>query len=302
MATVGRRIARRLTYMMLPPVSVYVPCYNVARYIERVLFGLLTQEHRPDEILIIDDGTPDNTIEIAQKYPVTIIRHDRNRGLSAARNTAFHAARNEWVAAVDADVVATPNWLQLLAEKVVEQPYLTGLMGCLIEGNQEKLADRYRTIRLAQNWGTESISNPPFLFGANTMFRKSAVLAVGGFEEKYRTNGEDVLMSQKLYRAGAQLFYHAQARALHLREDNVDSVLRMMWQHLRHPAVLLDPPQTESDVVEFLRKLIHSNFRRFEQQALAAQDWEALELDYKALARFCRMEWDAFKNSREATS
>jgi GT2 family glycosyltransferase len=73
----------------IPKVSVYIPCYNVANYLAPVLEGALQQTLPPDEILVIDDGSKDQTCEIAARYPVTIVRHERNRGLAAARNTGI---------------------------------------------------------------------------------------------------------------------------------------------------------------------------------------------------------------------
>src|SRR5215218_6489486 len=69
----------------MPPVSLYIPCYNVERFIARCIEGALAQTHSVDEILIIDDGCKDDTLKIAAKYPVRIIRHPVNKGLSAAR-------------------------------------------------------------------------------------------------------------------------------------------------------------------------------------------------------------------------
>ncbi len=92
--------------MISGKVSLYIPCYNAERYIARAIEGALRQTNALDEILVVDDGSKDGTREIASRYPVRIISHDRNRGLAAARNTGFRNARNELVASLDADCVA----------------------------------------------------------------------------------------------------------------------------------------------------------------------------------------------------
>ena len=82
-------------------VTAYIPAYNVSEYLARTIEGLLAQTHAFDEILVIDDGSRDNSAEIASRYPqVTLIKHPVNKGLSAARNTALRAARNELVASI----------------------------------------------------------------------------------------------------------------------------------------------------------------------------------------------------------
>ena len=149
-------------------VSVYVPCYNAGPYLARVIEGLLAQTLRPDEILIVDDGSRDNSLEIAARYPVTIVRHERNRGLAAARNTAFRNARNELVAALDADCVAQPDWLEKLVARLGREN-LAGVGGRLIESVQDSLADRWRAQHMPQHWGEAPLVNPRFLFGNNTI-------------------------------------------------------------------------------------------------------------------------------------
>ena len=100
-------------------ISVYIPAYNCAEYLSRCIAGLLQQSLRPDEILVIDDGSRDSTREIANSYnEVTLISHPENCGLGAARNTAFQSARNELVASLDADCVPEPEWLASLAARI----------------------------------------------------------------------------------------------------------------------------------------------------------------------------------------
>ena len=120
-------------------ITAYIPAYNVSEYLARTIEGLLAQTHPFDEILVIDDGSRDNSAEIASRYPqVTLIKHPVNRGLAAARNTAIRAARNELVASVDADVVADPNWITTLLPHL-DDPKVAGAGGILIEGVQSTL-------------------------------------------------------------------------------------------------------------------------------------------------------------------
>lgn len=160
-------------------VTAYIPAYNVSEYLARTIEGLLAQTHRLDEILVIDDGSRDDSAKIASRYPeVTLIQHPVNKGLAAARNTALRAARNEFVASVDADVVADPNWIATLLPHLAD-PKVAGAGGILIEGVQTTLADRWRRARMAQEWGAHYIRNPRFLYGCNNVFRKSAILEAG---------------------------------------------------------------------------------------------------------------------------
>jgi GT2 family glycosyltransferase len=211
-------------------VTAYIPAYNVSAYLPRSIEGLLAQTHSFDEILVIDDGSCDNSAEIALRYPqVTLVKHPENKGLAAARNTAMRAARNELVASVDADVVADPSWIATLLPHL-DDPKVAGVGGFLLEGVQNTLADRWRRARMAQEWGPYFIHNPRFLYGCNNVFRRSAVLEIGGYDESFRTNGEDPDLGGRLRARGWNLIYDPAARATHLRHDSVKSSLDMYWR------------------------------------------------------------------------
>jgi glycosyltransferase involved in cell wall biosynthesis len=211
-------------------VSAYIPAYNAAEYIAPTIEGLLAQTHGFDEILVIDDGSRDNSAEIASRYPqVKLIRHPVNKGLAAARNTAIGAARNELVASVDADVVADPNWIANLLPHL-DDPKVAGAGGFLLEGVQSTIADRWRRARMAQEWGPLPIRNPTFLYGCNNVFRRSAILESGGYNESLRSCGEDPDIARRIRAKGWDLVYDPIARATHLRHDSMKSVLDMYWR------------------------------------------------------------------------
>ncbi len=218
----------------LPPkVSVYVPAYNVADFLGPCIEGLLGQTFPADEILVIDDGSRDTSAEIAARYPsVTLIRHPVNKGLAAARNTAMRAARNELVASMDADCIAAPDWLAELARNLTD-PAIVGVGGKLIEGVQRSLADRWRSVHMPQHWGDAPIRGPRFLFGCNNLFRKSAVLELGGYDERMRTNGEDTDLCMRLREKNWKFLYVPSAQATHLRHDTTRSILDTYWRWWR---------------------------------------------------------------------
>lgn len=215
-----------------PKVSVYVPAYNAAGSISTTIEAILSQSLMPDEVLLIDDGSHDGTAEFASRYKeVTLIRHDRNRGLAAARNTATRAAKNELVGSVDADCCAEPVWLEKLVA-ALEDPKVGGASGRLIEGFQDSLADRWRRVHMKMDRGEQPIRNPMFLYGCNGLYRKSAVLGVGGYDEAMLTAGDDSDMGRRLTSAGWDLLHVPEASVTHLRRDSVESVLRSYWQWL----------------------------------------------------------------------
>jgi hypothetical protein len=95
-------------------VSVIIPVYGVEKYIAATVQSVLDQTYKNFEILIIDDASPDKTIEICQKFTDTRIKiiHQANRGLAGARNTGIRHAQGEYLAFLDGDDLWLPQKLE----------------------------------------------------------------------------------------------------------------------------------------------------------------------------------------------
>ncbi|MFN3531092.1 MAG: glycosyltransferase [Candidatus Brocadia sp.] len=210
-------------------VTVYIPCYNAGKYISRCLEGVLSQTFPVNEVLVIDDGSTDDSREIISRYPVKIIRHELNNGLAAARNTAIRNAITEYVACVDSDVVPEPDWLEKLMQNFGDN--VAGVGGKLLELYSVLLPDQWRANHAIQHWGDAKKENPDFIHGANNVYRKEALVRAGLYNEKYRTNGEDCDMSFRLRNMGYTLVYEPLAIAHHLRNDTLQSVLNTYWHY-----------------------------------------------------------------------
>src|SRR4051812_13046945 len=96
-----------------PTISVVIPCYNGALYLRETLESALAQNYAPLEILVVDDGSEDDSAAIAESCgaPVRVIRQP-NQGESVARNRGIDEARGDWVAFLDADDLWEPEKLE----------------------------------------------------------------------------------------------------------------------------------------------------------------------------------------------
>ena len=95
-------------------VSIIVPVYNAEAFVGRCIESILGQQYSNFELILIDDGSSDRSLEICQNYSdsrILIITHDSNKGVSEARNTGIEAARGKWLAFVDADDTVSSDWL-----------------------------------------------------------------------------------------------------------------------------------------------------------------------------------------------
>ena len=105
-------------------VTIVVPMYNVEKYIEKCLDSLINQTYKNIEILVINDGSKDNSLIIAERKAkednrIKIISQ-LNQGLSAARNTGMDNAKGQYICFVDSDDFVHPDYVKLLLECIVK--------------------------------------------------------------------------------------------------------------------------------------------------------------------------------------
>src|SRR5947209_609603 len=96
-----------------PAVSVIIPAYNYATYLPKAIDSVLKQRFTNYEIIVVDDGSTDNTADLIAKYGDRVrYVYQKNAGLPSARNTGIKAARGDYVGFLDADDEWHPNFLQ----------------------------------------------------------------------------------------------------------------------------------------------------------------------------------------------
>lgn len=110
---------------MSPEVSVVIPAYNRQDTIGRAIASVRAQTWQDFEIVIVDDGSTDGTAAVAERFAdarIRVIRHERNCGASAARNTGIAAARGDYIAFLDSDDEWLPQKLENQLDRLREQP------------------------------------------------------------------------------------------------------------------------------------------------------------------------------------
>ena len=153
-------------------ITVVIPAYNGARFISKALLSALNQTRPPDEIIVIDDGSTDDTASIVRQYPVRLIQQ-ANAGVSAARNRAIGEATSDWVAFLDQD-----DWFDSGKLASHEAVSVEGVV--LSYSRIRDAAGKYDYIlqpgALAKLLTVQNVLVP----GA-VMVRRSALLELGGF-------------------------------------------------------------------------------------------------------------------------
>ena len=209
-------------------ISLYIPVYNGESTIESVLKNALQLDPGADEIIIIDDGSNDQTKEILKKYEnrITIIKNKTNQGLGFSRNLAISKSKNQLVASIDADVEPEKKWLLKLYE--TQKKFGSAICGGrLFEKYKDKnIYNMWRHIHGTQNpFGDKIIENlGDTVSGSNTLLNKEVWSNVGGYLNQYKTNGEDVTFCRKLVISKYKISYNGTAECNHLQNDNLKSL------------------------------------------------------------------------------
>jgi glycosyltransferase involved in cell wall biosynthesis len=186
----GRVIARPRWRELADPdglalVSVVIPCFNQAVFLDEAIESVLAQTYPHFELIVVDDGSTDNTAELAARHPGVRLVRQGNRGLPAARNAGLRESSGDFVTFLDADDRLKPRALEIGLRSLRAHPEcafvsgqveLTNHDGSLLRAAQHRVIDRdHHRVLLEGN---------PILSHATVMYRRQAFDIVGDFDER----------------------------------------------------------------------------------------------------------------------
>src|ERR1700724_1169481 len=208
-----------------PRVSVVVCAYNAERTMEACLQSLETLDYPDYEVIVVNDGSKDRTLEISERFPFCRIISQANKGLSAARNVGAEAATGEIVAYTDSDCVADPDWLTYLVGKM-EASDLAACGGPNFPPPEDSLVPAPVAVSPAgPPHGLSSERGADPIAGRNMAFRRDVLMALGGFDPVYRAAGDDVDICWRFQDAGHAIGFSPAAIVWHFRRNTVRAYL-----------------------------------------------------------------------------
>jgi glycosyltransferase involved in cell wall biosynthesis len=256
-----------------PQVSVIIPTYNSERYIKDAIESVLNQTYQDYEIIVIDDGSTDNTRQILEPYQGRIrYIYQKNQGVSHARNRGLLEAKGELIAFLDADDYFLPEKLTEQVECFATQPDL-GIVTSgwrLVNETGEKLSDvepwKYCPKLDLENW----IIWKPVLPSA-MMFRREWLQRVGGFDSRFPP-AEDVEMVLRLALLGCEAIFLPKITVNYRQHQNSASTQNTLKQ-AKSVEMILDNFFANPDLPEGVLKV--ENLARYNSDVwLAWRFWE----------------------------
>jgi glycosyltransferase involved in cell wall biosynthesis len=207
--------------MDAPVVSVVVPTRGRARYLEVALESLDSQDlQEPWELLVVDDGSEDETEELLRRRGVRSLRLRPARGLNAARNAGLRETGGGLVAFTDDDVLAPAGWLRALVEGARRHPDAEAFGGPIrarFEGPVPRGCGREDPPLTTLDLGGED-RPAELVWGANMAVRRSAVERIGEFDDSIHGGGDEQEWLERLAAEGGRVVYLAEAGLDHRRE------------------------------------------------------------------------------------
>jgi len=199
--------------------SVAICAHNASRTISAVLDAALLQNPVPNEVVVIDDGSTDSTAKIVSQFTnVRLITLPENVGIAVARNRAIEESKHDLIIFIDADAVVKPNCFEALL-KHASNSDVAAISGRGEEFYRYDFSNRFRALHAPQSLSSEPIEDAPMFMGLCFAIRKGIAQKVGGFDPKFRTNGEDADMSFRIKKAGFKIYYEPTAVVEHLKFD-----------------------------------------------------------------------------------
>jgi glycosyltransferase involved in cell wall biosynthesis len=206
-------------------ITVIIPAYNAAHTLPACLTALAQQTlTQPWETIVIDDGSTDQTSQIALNYGVKLIRHEQQRGAAAARNSGIQQAQGDIICCTDADCQPTPNWLENMLIPFAD-PEIIAAKG-RYKTRQKELTARFVQLEYEDKYDLLlKESRIDFIDTYAAAYRREPLLKHGGFDERM-TYLEDQELSFRLAAHGCAMVYQPHAVVYHRHSNTLAKYMR----------------------------------------------------------------------------
>lgn len=246
-----------------PLVSVIIPAYNAEAFIRTALASALHQSYEPIEIIVIDDGSVDRTVEIVREFmardPRVRLVQQANAGVAAARNHGIRTAQGSLIAPLDADDLWRPMKIERQVARFLaadERLALVYTWSHIVDEDGRIMARRRRSLPQDEGSVFQQLIESNFIGnGSSPLMRKDYVLEAGGFDPELRARNAEGCEDWKLYLALAERYEFAVVRESLVGYRQTSGMMsRNLWAMKRSCELLLDDvrsrnPELSEDVL-----------------------------------------------------
>jgi len=209
-------------------VSVIIPIYNGERYLDSCLTAIRQSAYAPYEIIVVDNGSTDESVETARRHGVGIVSCPGPSGPGAARNRGAYLAKGQILLFVDADVVVKPDTLSQVVATFQEKPDVAAVFGSYDDRpSAQNFLSQYKNLVhhfVHQHARSEAVT----FWGGCGAIRKEIFHKIGGYDQAKYPNAsiEDIEMGSRMHRSGYRIVLDKQLQVKHLKEWRLTSLIR----------------------------------------------------------------------------
>lgn len=225
-------------------VSIIIPTFNGASRIGNCLDALLKQATKGDaEILVVNDGSTDNTADVVASYPNVRLITQSNAGPAAARNRGALEARGSIILFTDDDCVPTPEWLRAMTEPF-KVPDVVGVKG-VYRTRQSRLAARFVQLEYEDKYRLMAdLPDIDFIDTYSAGFRRERFLEMNGYDTSFPVAcAEDVELSYRMSARGWTMKFVPSAIVYHTHPEtfwgtfrkSISLLFGACWRYARTP-------------------------------------------------------------------
>lgn len=210
--------------IMEKTISLIIPNYNGSSTIGKCLDAAFASKYGNFEVIVVDDGSVDNSVEIIKKYPCRLVRMEKHAGAGAARNRGAKSSRGEVLFFTDADCLLRNDALLLANEAVAENP------GAVIGGTYTPLPYDHDFFSVFQSlfvhYSETKKKEPDYIATHALIIDAGMFKSSGGFSEDFLPILEDVEFSHRLSRNGLRLLMAPEIQVMHVFNFTVSKALQ----------------------------------------------------------------------------
>lgn len=209
-----------------------IPTYNAERVVSSVIKSLLEQNYPKNhyEIIIVDDGSTDRTVEVASKFPIRVIKN-KHHGPAFQRNFGAKKAKGGILLFTDSDCIPEKDWIKNMV-KPFENPGVVGVSGTYKTLNKKSFMARFSGYEIKKSHlGMQKQESIDFIGTFSAGYRKNIFMKFGGFSTKFKTSsGEDPELSYRIAKSGLKMVFQQTAVVAHPHPATLWKYLKQKYQ------------------------------------------------------------------------
>ncbi len=224
--------------------TVIIPAYNCAGYIEETLASVFNQTRKPYEILVVNDGSTDNTADVVSKYPAVRLINKTNQGPSETRNRGIQESSGNWIAFLDSDDMWHPEKIEKVEQYIAANPQTDMISTAFYIGNEEswkKITPR-RLYNPRDSFFIQ-LYRRSFIATSSVVIKKEILMKTGGFDTELLV-AEDLDLYLRVALANANfhyfqehlLYYRSHGESITSNPLNAHRDIEKVFYKFRHQA------------------------------------------------------------------